>query len=116
MARPQAAYEPIVYRLPSFVRTRVTAAPRGSAWRLKRVTWLTPYTAEEIAQEARRAGAGAQLEVSVPTLADTVPVPLFAGVDPAIDPTVTMWPRRRAIIPGNTAWMAYIVPKVQSQM
>src|SRR5436309_15306395 len=41
MARPQAAYEPIVYRLPSFVRTRVTAAPRGSAWRLKRVTWLT---------------------------------------------------------------------------
>ena len=67
MARPQAAHEPIVYRLPSFVRTRVTAAPRGSAWRLKRVTWLTPYTAEEIAQEARRAGAGAQLEVSVPT-------------------------------------------------
>ena len=67
MARPQPAEEPIVYRLPSFVVTRVTAPPRGPAWKLERVTWLTPYSAEEIAQEARRAGAGAQLEVCVPT-------------------------------------------------
>jgi len=59
-------HAPVVHRLPSFVRTRVTAAPGGSQWMLERGTFLTPYAAEEIAQEARRAGPGARLEVSVP--------------------------------------------------
>jgi hypothetical protein len=66
MAHPNPTHEAMVHRLPSFVRTRVTAAPGGSTWMLERVTWLTPYAAEEIAQEARRAGPGARLEVSVP--------------------------------------------------
>ena len=41
---------------------------------LERVTWLTPYAAEQIAQEASRAGPGARLDVSVPanTSADGV--------------------------------------------
>lgn len=30
------------------------------------MTWLSPYTADEIAQQARRAGPGACLEVLVP--------------------------------------------------
>jgi len=47
------------------VRTRVTAAPGRQAWTVERVTWLTPYTADEIAQQARRAGPGAHLDVIV---------------------------------------------------
>jgi hypothetical protein len=66
MARPKPMQEPTVHRLPSFVRTCVTAAPGGSAWTVERGTFLTPYAAEEIAQEARRAGPGARLEVTVP--------------------------------------------------
>jgi hypothetical protein len=59
--------ELVVHRLPSFVRTRVTSARLGSAGTLERGVFLTPYAAEEIAQEARRAGPGAQLEVIVPS-------------------------------------------------
>jgi hypothetical protein len=33
---------------------------------LERVTWLTPYEAETIGEDARRAGPGTQLEVTVP--------------------------------------------------
>ncbi len=56
------------------MRTRVTAAPGRPAWTVERVTWLTPYTADEIAQQARRAGPGARLEVIVPkgTSADSL--------------------------------------------
>jgi hypothetical protein len=66
MPRLHAVPETIVHSLPSFVRTRVTAPPGGSAGMLERVTWLTPYAAEEIAQEASRAGPGARLELTVP--------------------------------------------------
>ena len=48
------------------MRTRVTAAPGRRAWTVERVSWLTPYTADGIAQEARRAGPGARLEVLIP--------------------------------------------------
>ena len=48
------------------MRTRVTAAPGRQAWIVERVTWLTPYTADDIAQQARRAGPGARLDVIVP--------------------------------------------------
>lgn len=55
---------PSVHFLPSFVRTRIVpAAGTGS---LEKVTWLTPYSAEEIGQAAWRAGPGAKLEVTVP--------------------------------------------------
>jgi hypothetical protein len=33
---------------------------------VERVVWLTPYAADGIAEEARRAGRGARLEVVVP--------------------------------------------------
>ena len=66
MAHPSPKHESTVHRLPSFVRTRVTAAPGGKPWTLERGSFLTPYAAEEIGQEARRAGRGAQLEVIVP--------------------------------------------------
>ena len=33
---------------------------------LERTDWLTPYTAETIAEDALRSGPGARLEVSVP--------------------------------------------------
>ena len=58
------------------MRTRVTAAPGRQTWTVERVTWLTPYTADEIAQQARRAGPGARLEVVVPksTSADDLAV------------------------------------------
>lgn len=69
MAHPNPTHETLVHRLPSFVRTRVTAAPGGSPGMLERGTFLTPYGAEEIAQEARRAGRGARLEVTVPASA-----------------------------------------------
>jgi hypothetical protein len=66
MAHANPTHEPTVHRLPSMVRTRVTAPRGGAAGMIERVSFLTPYAAEEIAQEARRAGRGAQLDVSVP--------------------------------------------------
>jgi len=67
MSHASPKTEPMVYRLPSFVRTRVTATARGgSSCVMERVSFLTPYAAEEIAQEARRAGPGARLDLIVP--------------------------------------------------
>jgi hypothetical protein len=40
--------------------------PGGGRAGLERVTMLTPYEAETIAADARRAGPGARLEVIVP--------------------------------------------------
>ncbi len=54
-----------MHHLPSVVRTRVFAARDGAA-RPERVSWLDPYSAETIAAEARRAGAGARLEITLP--------------------------------------------------
>lgn len=53
-------------KLPSFVRVRVIPPPDARASVLERVTWLTPYEAETIGEDARRAGAGTKLEVTVP--------------------------------------------------
>jgi hypothetical protein len=66
MVQSRAKGETATHRLPSIVRTRVTAAPGWQAWTVERVTWLTPYAADEIANEARRAGPSARLEVIVP--------------------------------------------------
>ena len=52
---------------PMLVWARVVP-PRGAAGGdLQRVGWLTPYTAETIAEDALRAGRGTRLEVSVPS-------------------------------------------------
>ena len=44
----------------------MTPGAGGQGWSLERVVWLTPYAADGIAQEARRAGAGARLDVILP--------------------------------------------------
>jgi hypothetical protein len=54
------------YRLPSLVRTRLVTERTGGRPGLERVNWLTPYTAEMIAEDARRAGPGTRLELTVP--------------------------------------------------
>ena len=43
-------------------------SPRGEAGgEIQRAGWLTPYTAQTIAEDAVRAGRGARLEVAVPS-------------------------------------------------
>ncbi len=51
---------------PSPVWARVVS-PRESGGELQHGGWLTPYTAETIAENALRAGRGARLEVAVPS-------------------------------------------------
>jgi acyl carrier protein len=52
---------------PALVWARVIS-PRGEAsGDIQRAGWLTPYTAETIAEDALRAGHGARLEVAVPS-------------------------------------------------
>ncbi len=52
---------------PAMVWARVVS-PRGeAAAEIQRAGWLTPYTAETIAEDAIRAGRGARLEVAVPS-------------------------------------------------
>ena len=48
------------------VRVRVVPPPGRPACDLQRADWLTPYTAQTIAEDALRNGPGARLEVSVP--------------------------------------------------
>jgi len=50
---------------PALVWARVVSA-RESCGDIQRAGWLTPYTAETIAEDALRAGRGAKLEVAVP--------------------------------------------------
>ena len=56
---------------PLFVKARVVPAS-GEAASLERAGELTPYAMEVIAEEAARAGRGAQLEVTVPGSANDV--------------------------------------------
>jgi acyl carrier protein len=51
---------------PLTVWARVVSIRGESAGEIQRAGWLTPYTAETIAQDALRAGRGARLEVAVP--------------------------------------------------
>jgi len=44
---------------------RITPPAGGSAGTLDRTGWLTPYTAETVAEDALRAGDGARLELTV---------------------------------------------------
>ena len=55
-----------LHRLPSLVRVRVVPPPGARSGELARVSWLTPYEAETIGEDARRAGPGTRLEVTVP--------------------------------------------------
>ena len=58
---------------PALVWARVCSPRSRSGADIQRAGWLTPYTAENIAEDALRAGRGARLEVAVPvTISDTV--------------------------------------------
>jgi acyl carrier protein len=46
---------------------RVISARGEASGEIQRAGWLTPYTAETIAEDALRAGRGARLEVAVPS-------------------------------------------------
>ena len=61
---------------PLFVKARVVPAS-GEAASLERAGELTPYTMEVIAEDAARAGRGAQLEVTVPGSANDVDLALI---------------------------------------
>src|SRR2546428_4808383 len=50
---------------PLRIWARITPPAGGSAGTLERTGWLSPYTAETVAEDARRAGRGARLEVTV---------------------------------------------------
>jgi hypothetical protein len=54
------------HRLPSLVHVRVLPPRDARAGALDKMTWRTPYEAETIGEDARRAGPGARLEVTVP--------------------------------------------------
>jgi acyl carrier protein len=51
---------------PALVWARVVSAHDDGSGDIQRAGWLTPYTAETIAEDALRAGRGARLEVAVP--------------------------------------------------
>jgi acyl carrier protein len=51
---------------PALVWARVFSVRNRGAGDIQRAGWLTPYTAETIADDALRAGRGARLEVTVP--------------------------------------------------
>src|SRR5207302_10519000 len=51
---------------PAPVRVRLVPAPGRTAGDLERADWLTPYTAQTIAEDAIRSGPRARLEGRVP--------------------------------------------------
>jgi acyl carrier protein len=53
---------------PALIRARVVP-PNGDASTLERAVGLTPYEAQEIAEDALRAGRGARLDVTMPATA-----------------------------------------------
>jgi len=54
-----------VEREPALVWARVSSTKGPTGADIQRAGWLTPYTAETIAEDALRAGRGARLEVTV---------------------------------------------------
>lgn len=50
---------------PQRVLARLVLPPRARGGELLREVWLTPYTAETIAEDALRAGRGARLELKI---------------------------------------------------
>jgi acyl carrier protein len=52
---------------PARIRLRIVPATGQSGGTLERTAWLTPYTAETIAEDAVRAGPGAKLQLTIAT-------------------------------------------------
>jgi acyl carrier protein len=57
---------------PGLVWARVVPSNAPAGATLQRTGWLTPYTAEEIVEDALRAGRGSRLELSVPSSTNDV--------------------------------------------
>jgi hypothetical protein len=70
--------EGLPQRLPSFARMCIVPPPGSRSGTLERVSWLTPYAAETIGDDAMRAGRGARLEV---TLSPNTPDEGLAAVE-----------------------------------
>jgi hypothetical protein len=66
MAVSHRPAERLPQRLPSFARTCIVPPPGNRSGTLERVSWLTPYAAETVGEDAIRAGRGARLEVTLP--------------------------------------------------
>lgn len=66
LARSRDGRHAAHYAAPKIVWSCVVPAGDGATPNLARSGELTPYTAQEIAEDALRAGRGARLEVSVP--------------------------------------------------
>jgi acyl carrier protein len=64
--RPRAAGPERAATPPALVWAKVVPSEQHAGGDLQRTGWLTPYTAEEIVEDALRAGRGARLELSVP--------------------------------------------------
>lgn len=65
--RPRAAGAERAATPPALVWAKVVPSEQHAGGDLQRTGWLTPYTAEEIVEDALRAGRGARLELSVPS-------------------------------------------------
>jgi len=63
---------------PAFYRARITSAESSERRGLERTGWLTPYTVQELADDALSAGRGARLEVAVSVATDEALGPLRA--------------------------------------
>jgi acyl carrier protein len=69
--RRQAEVHAAARPAPALVWACVTSPRAEASGNIQRAGWLTPYTAETIAEDALRAGRGAKLEVAVaPTVSD----------------------------------------------
>lgn len=68
LARDLARHRPEALECcePALVWARVFSPRNHTGGDIQRAGWLTPYTAENIAEDALRAGRGARLEVAVP--------------------------------------------------
>jgi len=63
--RVTAEPQPDTAGWPALVWARVVSSHGEASGEIQRAGWLTPYTAETIAEDALRAGRGARLEVAV---------------------------------------------------
>ena len=65
LARARRVSESRAQEPPPFYRARITSAANSESAALQRTGWLTPYTVQELADDALSAGRGARLELAV---------------------------------------------------
>jgi acyl carrier protein len=72
LARARRVSESRTQEPPLFYRARITSADGTEGRALERAGWLTPYTLQELADDALSAGRGGRLEVAVSASTDEV--------------------------------------------